>query len=313
MIKNKIVGIFLLGLMSLSVYAQNINFLVPDGLPAMSIANMISDIKNIGEDTITYKVERASDALVVDMLKREGDIGIVPSNFSAQLYNKNLNYKILGTVGWGSFYVISRDNISSINDLKGKKVYTFGKGLTPDIIFQSILEAKGLDKDDLEINYLANGNELAMLFVSKKIDTAVIPEPMLSKILTKSITTNVVANLNDEWKNIIKSDLGYPQATLVVKEELYRSNPKLVDKLVKKIRESSVLLYKDKERTIKNIKENNITVDTSNLDEILKRANIYYTPIFDCQEEYNKYFKNLNGVNSKVIGGKVPDEEIFAK
>lgn len=313
MIKSKIVKIFLLGLLSLSAYAQNINFLVPDGLPAMSIANMMSDIKTIDEDTVTYKIEKASDALVVDMLKREGDIGIVPSNFSAQLYNKNLNYKILGTVGWGSFYVISRDNISSLDELKGKKIYTFGKGLTPDIIFQSILETKGLSNKDLEINYLANGNELAMLFLSKKIDTAVIPEPMLSKILTKSVTTNIVANLNDEWKNIMESDLGYPQATLVVKEELYSSNPKLVEKLVEKIRESSVLLYKDRERTTKNIKANNITVDTSNLDEILKRANIYYTPIFDCQEEYNKYFKNLNEVNSKVIGGKVPDEEIFAK
>ena len=133
------------------------------------------------------------------------------------------------------------------------------------------------------------------------MDTIVIPEPMLSKVLSKSLSSNIVANLNDEWKNIIESDLGYPQSTLVVKEEVYNTNPKLVEEFISKLTESISLIY------------NNLGIDTSILDKVLTRANISYTPVVDCQEEYHKYFEILESVNKKVISGRLPDEEIYAK
>lgn len=310
MLKKNLLILFIL--LSLSVFAETIKVVTPDGLPALSLVNMM-DTKKIDNIQLNYKVEKMSDALIVDMLKREGDIAIVPSNFSAQLYNKKLGYKILGTIGWGSFYVVSRDNINSLEELKGKEVYTFGKGLTPDLIFQSILEKKGINKNSIKINYLSSGNEVASLYLGKKVDTIVIPEPMLSKVLSKSPTSTIVANLNDEWKNITNSDLGYPQSTLVIKEEIYETNPKFVKEFINKLTESISKLSKNSGETVENIKRNSLSIDTSVLDKVLTRANIFYTPIIDCKEEYNNYFKILELTNKKVIGGKLPDEEIFAK
>lgn len=310
MLKKNLLILFIL--LSLSVFAETIKVVTPDGLPALSLVNMM-DTKKIDNIQLNYKVEKMSDALIVDMLKREGDIAIVPSNFSAQLYNKKLGYKILGTIGWGSFYVVSRDNINSLEELKGKEVYTFGKGLTPDLIFQSILKKKGINKNSIKINYLSSGNEVASLYLGKKVDTIVIPEPMLSKVLSKSPTSTIVANLNDEWKNITNSDLGYPQSTLVIKEEIYETNPKFVKEFINKLTESISKLYKNSGETVENVKRNSLSIDTSVLNKILTRANIFYTPIIDCKEEYNNYFKILELTNKKVIGGKLPDEEIFAK
>ncbi|WP_294660173.1 ABC transporter substrate-binding protein [uncultured Fusobacterium sp.] len=310
MLKKNLLILFIL--LSLSIFAETIKVVTPDGLPALSLVNMM-DTKKIDNIQLNYKVEKMSDALIVDMLKREGDIAIVPSNFSAQLYNKKLGYKILGTIGWGSFYVVSRDNINSLEELKGKEVYTFGKGLTPDLIFQSILEKKGINKNSIKINYLSSGNEVASLYLGKKVDTIVIPEPMLSKVLSKSPTSTIVANLNDEWKNITNSDLGYPQSTLVIKEEIYETNPKFVKEFINKLTESISKLYKNSGETVENVKRNSLSIDTSVLDKVLNRANIFYTPIIDCKEEYNNYFKILELTNKKVIGGKLPDEEIFAK
>lgn len=310
MLKKNLLILFIL--LSLSVFAETIKVVTPDGLPALSLVNMM-DTKKIDNIQLNYKVEKMSDALIVNMLKREGDIAIVPSNFSAQLYNKKLGYKILGTIGWGSFYVVSRDNINSLEELKGKEVYTFGKGLTPDLIFQSILEKKGINKNSIKINYLSSGNEVASLYLGKKVDTIVIPEPMLSKVLSKSPTSTIVANLNDEWKNITNSDLGYPQSTLVIKEEIYETNPKFVKEFMNKLTESISKLYKNSGETVENVKRNSLSIDTSVLNKVLTRANIFYTPIIDCKEEYNNYFKILELTNKKVIGGKLPDEEIFAK
>lgn len=312
MFRKKILGL-LIFLLSFNIFGETLKVLTPDGLPALSLAKMMTNVHEIDGNKVEYKIEKLSDALVVDMLKREGDIAIVPSNFAAQLYNKKLGYKILGTVGWGSFYVISRENIDSLEELKGREIYTFGKGLTPDIIFESILKSKGIEKKDIKINYLSSGNEVAALYLGKKADIVVVPEPILSKILSKSLGTNVISNLNEEWKNLVNSDLGYPQSTLVIKEEVYNSNPKLVDEFVSQLKTSVASLYKNRDESIKYIQNSSISVDTSILDSILSRANILYTPILDCQEEYNRYFKVLNEVNSKVIGGKIPNEEIYAK
>lgn len=312
MFRKKILGL-LIFLLSFNIFGETLKVLTPDGLPALSLAKMMTNVHEIDGNKVEYKIEKLSDALVVEMLKREGDIAIVPSNFAVQLYNKKLGYKILGTVGWGSFYVISRENIDSLEELKGREIYTFGKGLTPDIIFESILKSKGIEKKDIKINYLSSGNEVAALYLGKKADIVVVPEPILSKILSKSLGTNVISNLNEEWKNLVNSDLGYPQSTLVIKEEIYNSNPKLVDEFVSQLKTSVASLYKNRDESIKNIQKSSISVDTSILDSILSRANILYTPIIDCQEEYNGYFKVLNEVNNKVIGGKIPNEEIYAK
>ncbi len=310
--KKRLVTILFI-LLSIGIFGETIKVLTPDGLPALSLSKMMVETNDLDGNKVEYKIEKLSDSLVVNMLKREGDIAIVPSNFAAQLYNKNLGYKILGTVGWGSFYVISRESIDSLEGLRGKEVYTFGKGLTPDIIFQSILRAKGIASKDIKINYLSNGNELAALYLGKKADIIVVPEPMLSKILSKNIGTNIVANLNDEWKKLVNSDLGYPQSTLVVKEEILNTKPQIVKKFTESLNQSVNFLYKDRDISAEYIEKNGIGVDSKILEKILIRANIYYTPILDCQEEYNRYFEVLKEVNSKVIGGKIPNEEIYAK
>ena len=66
------------------------------------------------------------------------------------------------------------------------------------------------------------------------------------------------------------------------------------------------MIYKNQDKTTENIKLNNLGIDTSILDKVLTRANISYTPVVDCQEEYHKYFEILESVNKKVIGGKLP-------
>lgn len=114
-------------------------------------------------------------------------------------------------------------------------------------------------------------------------------------------------------ENITNSDLGYPQSTLVIKEEIYETNPKFVKEFINKLTESISKLCKNSGETVENIKRNSLSIDTSVLNKVLTRANIFYTPIIDCKEEYNNYFKILELTNKKVIGGKLPDEDIFAK
>ena len=242
---RKVILLIFIELFFVTVYPlESVKFSFPDGLPALSVVKMMNEDDEISDKKIEYKLEKISESLVMNFLKKESDIGIIPSNFAAQLYNKNLEYKIIGTVGWGSFYIISRENLTNIKEIKGKNIYTIGKGLTPDIIFQTIIKENDIDPmKDLNINYLSSGNELATLYLAGKIDIAVVSEPILSKILSKDKESKINFNLNEEWKKTFKNNIGFPQSTLIVKEKILNENPEFIDIFTEKLEESIKFIY----------------------------------------------------------------------
>ncbi|QNM15729.1 ABC transporter substrate-binding protein [Fusobacterium hominis] len=311
--RKKFIFVMFLFCFTISLFAKNIKVLTPSGLPALSLVKMVNENKQIAGNNIEYKIEKNSDALVVDMLKREGDIAIVPSNFAAQLYNKNLDYVILGTVGWGSFYIVSDKKITSLKELKNKQIYTFGRGLTPDIVLRNILLNNGINlENDIKINYVTSGNELPPLFIGGKANIINIPEPMLSTLIYKDKKAYVNFNLNDIWKNLYKTKYGYPQSTLVVKKEILDKNPQFIKSFLENLESSIKFLYGNSDNKNDYINRLNIMINMNVIDNILLKANIDFIRIDNCKQEYENYFKVLNQFNSKVLGGNIPDEKIFA-
>lgn len=311
--KKKSIFVTLMLILSFTIFGESIKVVVPAGLPSISIAKMKKENQEIAGKQVEYEIQKNNDALVMSMLKQEGDIAIVPSNFAAQLYNKGLGYKILGTVGWGSFYIASRDKLNSIDELKNKNIYTFGKGLTPDIVLTTILEMNKLNvPKDVKVDYVNNGNELASLFLARKVDIASIPEPMLSSMMQKDKQVKINFNLNDIWKNATGSKWGYPQSTLVVKEELLKNNSLFVKDFINKLEKSIDFLYGKDNNKAQYIEELNIIINTNILEEIILKSNLDFVNIGECKEDYEIYFKILEKNNKKVIGGQLPDEKIFA-
>ena len=83
----------------------------PDGLPAIAIAKLSQENLKLKEGyEVKYTLEATSDALSTDVMKESLDIAIVPSNMASIAFNKTSNYQIAGTVGRGSFYLVSRED-----------------------------------------------------------------------------------------------------------------------------------------------------------------------------------------------------------
>ena len=294
--------------------AKEIKFVLPDGLPAIAAAKMIKENPEIdSKHIINYTIEQSSDALATSVMKSEPDIAIVPSNLAATVYNKNKEYKIAATVGWGSFYIGTSDpEVKSLNELKGKEVYNIGKGLTPDIITRTILKDKGIDiENDINLTYVDSVTELAPIILSGKSKYAVIPEPALSSVQTKDENFKIIMNLNDEWKALNNSEYGYPQSTVIVKSNLIDNDKNFVNGVLDKIDESSKWMYEDKETLGTYCEEIGISAKKPIVMKSVDRSNIKYVRINECYDEYKNYFDKLNQFEPKTIGGNVPDDEIY--
>ena len=291
---------------------KTIQFCYRDGIPALTVAKLVKENPVIDESiTIDYEMQKSPDLLVTKILKEEADIAIVPSNLAAQAFNKNLSYKLVGTSVWGTLHLASTEDIKSFEELKGKEIYCFGKGLTPDLVLKFVLSKNGIDPDkDVKITYLNAASEVGPAFISGKTDLAVLPEPLATSIMMKKEDAKIIFDLNKEWSNITGTDKGYPQASLIIKSDLIENNIEFVENFIKY--EESVKWAKENPEVLGQYAEElELGVMKAAIVEGIERINIGSFPIEDSKEEYKTYYKAILDFAPDFIGGKLPDEELY--
>ena len=291
---------------------ETVKFIFPDGLPALSVLGIYSGNKQF-DDNVNIEYEKsATPETLTGSLLNTGDniIAIVPSSLAAQLYNKNMGYEILGTVSWGSLYLVSSDNISGLQDLKNKKTGIIGRGQTPDIVFRNILSKNNIDPESLDLEYFSSGTELAGALAAGKIKTAVLSEPAATILMKKNPGVKMIASLNEEWKKLYSNKYGFPQATLIAKKGLLEKYPDIADKLVSELEEQNKWLMGEENKE-DFLKKGELSIPAELLPEIIKNSNINFLSIKGTENYYLEYYKILSDFDAKTIGGKIPDNGIF--
>ena len=293
-----------------------VNVGAPEGLPAIAIAKLAQENPQIKENyQVKYTLEATSDALSTDVMKEGLDIAIVPSNMASIAYNKTSNYQIAGTVGMGSFYLVSSDeDIKSLDSsLEGKEVGNIGKGLTPDITVQALLKEKDVDLSKVTFNYSNEASDLVSLLATGKLTTGIVPEPALSGLLTKNSDLKVICGVNDTWKDVFKNENGYPQSTLIIKTSFAKENCEFVESFIKSLDENIEWTNENPKEAGEFAAKFGVNIKAPLLVKAIDRTNLKFIAIEDSKDDYQKYFEILNSFNAKVLGGKVPDENIFYK
>lgn len=293
---------------------KNVKVVSPDGLPAISLAKIVKDNSEIEKGyKVEYSIESTSDSLSTTVMKQEPDIAIVPSNMASIAYNKTSNYQILGTVGMGSFYLVSSEDINDFNDLVGQEVGNTGKGLTPDITVQTILKEKNIDIEEINFNYVNAMSELVPLMATGKLTTGFVAEPALTGLMTKNENIKIIKCLNDSWKEISGSKNGYPQSTLIVKSDFVKENPEFVQSFINQISDSIKWANQNPGLAGDYAKEFGVSTEPTVIEKAMERSNLEFINISDMQKDYEEYYQKLFDFDEKAVGGKLPDEGIFFK
>ena len=154
-----------------------------------------------------YDVEYYNDPqeIVPLLVNGETDIAALPLNLAANLYKKTQGgIQILAINTLGVLHVLEKgDTVKSIEDLKGKTVYSTGQGATPEFIVNYILSKNNIDyTKDLTIEYKSNHSELATLAVEGSVDICILPEPFATKVLTQNKDFREALDLTAEWSKV---------------------------------------------------------------------------------------------------------------
>ena len=187
------------------------------GPPSMGLAQFIVAAQ-AGKTTNTFTFEpNGVDYVGLSALFNKGDYDIctLPSNIGPILYNntelKN-EYEVISINNLGVLYVMTNDaSISKFEDLKGRTVYSYGEGGTPEYTIEALLKKNGLE-GTFNLEFKSSPLEVLNMMQEQENCVAILPQPFVSlaKILVNPLYIPI--DVTVEWDKAF-SDTGSQAVT----------------------------------------------------------------------------------------------------
>lgn len=321
---KKIVLVFTL---LLNLFAKDENTIVIAG-PIASVSHPIlymmeqNALKDIGKK-IEFKLWNNPDELRALILKKEVDFIALPTNVAANLYNKGIDLKLLNVSTWGILGLVSRDkNLKTIEDFKNKEIIVPFRADMPDIIFQALIKKANLNiKKDFKLTYVATPIDAMQMLILRRADHALLAEPAISIALRKtgSFPVKLIApdlyrsvDLQKDWGRLFEVEPKIPQAGLAIIGEI-KGKEQLITKILEEY-EKAINWYKSNQKDA-----SELVVKTLPMLEVNGLADsIDYIKFENINAQNSKkylefFFSVLLENDSKIIGGKLPDDNFYYK
>lgn len=321
---KKIVLIFTL---LLNLFAKDENTIVIAG-PIASVSHPIlymieqNALKDIGKK-IEFKLWNNPDELRALILKKEVDFIALPTNVAANLYNKGIDLKLLNVSTWGILGIVSRDkNLKTIEEFKNKEIIVPFKADMPDIIFQALIKKANLNiKKDFKLTYVATPIDAMQMLILRRADHALLAEPAISIALRKtgSFPVKLISpdlyrsvDLQEDWGRLFEVEPKIPQAGLAIIGET-KGKEELITKILEEY-EKAINWYKSNQKDASELVVKTLPMlEVNGLADSINYIQLKNINAQNSKKDLEFFFNVLLENDSKIIGGKLPDDNFYYK
>lgn len=284
------------------------------GPTSMGLVKLMQDDKN-GESAQDYDftLSGTADEIVPLLVKGELDIAMVPCNLASVLYNNTKGgVQVLAVNTLGVLYILeSGDSIQSAADLKGKTIYSAGKGTTPEYALNYILSGNGIDPEkDLTIEYKSEAAEVLASLTNDVSAIGVLPQPYVTAALAQNENLRVALSLTEEWDKIAE-DSRMITGVAVVRTAFAQENPDAVAAFMAEYAASVEYVNANPAEAAEWIAELGIVAKAPVAEKALPGCNIVYIDGEDMKAAVSGYLAALYAQNPQAVGGELPDEAFY--
>lgn len=298
----------------------------PDGAPALSIANLASSISTAEKQYAVNRKVVSSSTISAEAVKNDVDMAIVPANLAAKIFNTSGGYKMLAVVTNGNLYVTSSilSQVYTLQDLKGKMVYSIGQSSVPDMIFQTLLKKAGIAYEvgetpvvgKVTIKYSLDGSEvisqLALAKAKGQLAFGIYAEPAVTNSKAKGFEE--VFDLQSLWaQSGYDGRIGYAQAVLIARDRVCEDN-EFVAKLIDSFISNESVILQDPAKAVQNIKAiyPQSALQVNMTSQVIGRCNINTVKADTAgRVYYENTLKAVLAINANLIGGKLPSDDFY--
>lgn len=281
------------------------------GPTSMGMAQMLKDAAD-GNSNYQFTIAGAPDEITALLVKGELDVAAVPSNLASVLYNNtNGGVKVAMINTLGILYVVEAgDTVNSVADLKGRTVYSSGKGATPEYSVDYILSQNGIDPEtDVTVEFKSEHTELAAALQSGTADLAVLPEPFVTTVLAGNDNLRVALNLNEEWDKVSNGS-GMVTGVLVVRSEFAEQHPDELTALLEAYEQSVNFVNENPAEAAAIIEQNGIA-KAAVAEQAIPKCNIVFISGNEMRTKVEGFLEILFDMNPKAVGGALPGDDFY--
>jgi len=284
---------------------------VLQGPTLVSFLHMMNNPPVIDGKKIEFVLKDDPQQIQALMLKDELDFAVLPTVMAANLYNKGLDYRVVACPVWGTLYMLSTNaKLSSIDQLTGRSVAVFGQGATPDVLLQRFVQRNRLANVRIDYTF-TNNNDLAMALLNKRVELAVVSEPMVSLLMQKDSSVQLIAKVDCEaYLNNSDKDI-FVQTAFIVRNKFAVEYPTTMKMICDSYSASCNSVNTDPDKTADLMLEKQIVPTKSTALASLPLCNIQYVAAFSINQEINKYLQIFQQTKPEAIGGQIPDRNFI--
>ena len=300
-----------------------VNVYMPDGAPALGLAHLLAT--DTEDDGVNYRVVDAkliASKVTNQDAAKNADFCVMPLTAASKLLGSGEAYTMLGTVTNGNLYLLAKegsytkDNLAS---LIGKKVGVLQINEVPGLTLKAVLNKYGIAWQELtndatmdtsKVNLVALESAAAVGTVAA--DCYMIAEPAASVQVKKNGLT-----IAGSLQTLYSENEGYPQAVLMVKNELLASREEWVREFVERVAEAPEWLATASAETI--VAAVGAHMDDPDAatslkapmlsEDVIGRCGIYFEYAAAIKTAANSLLEDLIAVNDKAAA--MPSEAFY--
>lgn len=286
------------------------------GPTSIGLVSLMNEAKQ-GSTKVKYddfKVVANADELTTQLIQGNLDIALVPANVASILYNKtNGDVRVLDINTLGVLYMVTGSNdISTIEDLKGKTIYLTGKGTTPDYVLQYLLEKNSVSQDEVTLEYKSESTEVAAVLSENPDAVGLLPQPFVTVACAQNDKLQVVIDMTKEWKNVQGESGGnLVTGVTVARREFVEKNPDIVKEFIKEHKKSTEFTESDLDKTADYVVELGIVAKKELAKKAIPQCNIVCITGEQMKKDLSGYLNVLFDKNASSVGGALPKEDFY--
>lgn len=282
------------------------------GPTSLGLVKLFSDSDgNLAANDYKYTIYSSPDEVVTGIVKGELDLAAVPANLAAVLYQKTEGkIKVLNINTLGVLYIASRNDITALDDLKGKTIITSGKGATPEYALRYVLKENGIEPDkDVNIEFKSEHQEVVQSLAKDENGIAMLPEPFLTVAKTKIEGLKTNFSLTDLWDKL-PGDSMLVTGVMIARADFLDQNKEAVDEFLKEY-QSSIDYVNSNIDDAGALSEKYDIVKAQVAKKAIPACNIHFIAGEDMKKALSEYLNSLFTQDPKTVGGQLPDENFY--
>ncbi len=287
------------------------------GPTAMGMVKLMAD-SEAGETANQYEfsIYGTADEITPKIISGDLDVAAVPCNLASVLWGKTQGGVKLAAINTlGVLYVVETgDTVHSVEDLRGKTIYSTGKGTTPEYALNYVLSQNGIDPaKDVTIDYKSESTEVAAILSETENAVAMLPQPYVTTVALKNDKLRVALDMTEEWQKAAgEGGSGLVTGVVIVRAGFLDdpANKAAFDQFLAEYKASAGYVAGNTDEAAALVGSYDI-VPEAVAKKALPLCNITYIDGAEMKERAGGYLQVLFDQNPAAVGGALPDDSFY--